>query len=63
MQQKRCFKCEKVLPLGRFYRHPRMADGRLNKCKACTRRDVRENRERRIEHYREYDRKRGFALT
>lgn len=37
---KRCFKCGNTLPLDDFYRHPRMADGRLGKCKACTKTDV-----------------------
>lgn len=36
-----------------------MADGRLNKCKVCARRDVRENREARTEHYRAYERMRA----
>ena len=42
-----CFKCGRNLPLEEFYKHPRMADGHLNKCKDCTRKDVR----------RDYDRK------
>ncbi len=56
---KRCFKCERLLPPTEFYRHPSMADRLLGKCKACTCRDVRENRAARRDHYREFDRQRS----
>lgn len=56
---KTCFKCGAVRPLTDFYRHPAMADGHLNKCKACTKRDVSEHRAKNIEHVRAYDRARG----
>lgn len=41
---KTCFKCCESKPLTEYYKHPRMADGHLNKCKACTKKDVHEHR-------------------
>lgn len=60
---KKCFKCGDKKPVTEFYRHPGMKGGVLGKCKECTRRDVRENRKKRIEYYREYDRRRGSRQT
>jgi len=55
---KKCFKCGVEKELTEFHKHPGMADGRLGKCKVCARIDVTENRNKKIEYYREFDRKR-----
>lgn len=57
--EKRCFKCLRMLPLDDFYKHAAMADGHLNKCKECTKKDVKKHRLENIERIRQYDRMRG----
>lgn len=56
---KRCFKCGDDKPLDEFYKHSRMADGHLNKCKACTKSDASNHRQENVERIRAYDRERA----
>lgn len=55
---KKCFKCGVEKELTEFYKHPRMADGTVNKCKECNKKDVIDNRFDKKEYYDHYDRNR-----
>lgn len=54
-----CRECCRELPIEEFYKHSRMEDGHLNKCKECVKSRVGKYREHNIEKIREYDRNRG----
>lgn len=56
---KTCFKCLQSKPHAEFYKHPKMKDGYLGKCKECTKQDAREHRLENIDSIRAYDRSRG----
>ncbi len=53
--QKECFKCRKTKTLNDFYLHPQMADGRLGKCKDCTRSDAAQRLSEKRNYVRQYD--------
>lgn len=59
MLSKKCFKCSEVKDISEFYKHKMMADGHLNKCKACTKSDVGKHRIENLEKVRAYDRNRA----
>jgi hypothetical protein len=56
---KRCFKCLCEKSLSDFYKHAQMGDGHLNKCKECTKADVKLHRQEQWERVRAYDRARA----
>ena len=56
---KKCFKCGEVKDLSDFYKHKGMADGHLNKCKECSRKESIDYRNKNIEAARDYDRRRA----
>lgn len=56
---KECFKCKTTKSLEDFYKHPKMPDGHVNKCKECNKNDVTANRNKNLEKVRTYDRERA----
>jgi hypothetical protein len=63
VSRKVCSVCEEAKNLSEFYRHPKTADGYLNKCKACHKHAVITNRNANLDRYRAYDRGRGNRQT
>jgi hypothetical protein len=59
MTTKNCIKCGDSKPLDDYYKHSRMSDGHLNKCKKCCRLDAIANRRKRVDYYRAYDKARA----
>lgn len=59
MRTKVCFKCGQQKGMVDFYRHSQMADGHLNKCKECTKRDVSKNYVSKRKQYSDYERERN----
>jgi hypothetical protein len=59
--EKQCFKCKVIKPLTEFYKHLKMKDGTVNKCKDCNKNDVKGNYLEHIKdpNYIEKERKRG----
>jgi hypothetical protein len=43
MKVKTCFKCKTEKAINLFYKHPKMKDGYLGKCKECAKQDVKIN--------------------
>lgn len=56
---KACFKCGESKERSEFYKHPRMADGLLGKCKECTKADVSARRVLKHAEICAYDRERS----
>lgn len=61
--KKGCFKCGQQKPVDDFYRHPQMGDGRLGKCKECTKRDVSTNYAAKRDRYSQYEHDRNKSQS
>lgn len=59
MLSKKCFKCSEVKDISEFYKHEKMADGHLNKCKSCAKSDAGKHRLENLDKVRAYDRQRA----
>lgn len=61
MSTKICFKCKVEKPIIDFYKHSKMSDGHVNKCKTCNKNDIHKNYEDNVkkEGWIEKEQKRG----
>ena len=57
--QKICIKCNLLLHLEEYYKHSKMSDGHLNKCKKCCKKEQKTTRDSNVEYYRNYDKERN----
>lgn len=69
MEMKKCFKCDELKPLDEFYKHKKMSDGHLGKCKLCTKKgvknrqdDLKQNDPEWLERERERGREKYYRL-
>ena len=54
-----CRECNVEKDLSEFYKHDRMADGHLNKCKSCVKTRVHKHRDANIEKIKAFDKARS----
>jgi hypothetical protein len=54
-----CKGCGVEKDLSEFYKHPRTADGHLNKCKVCVRERTKKYRREHLEQYAQYEKARA----
>lgn len=52
---KTCIRCKESKPYSEYYKHNKMADGHLGRCKECHKSEMRRNRGENVEYYRAYD--------
>lgn len=55
---KKCYRCSTLKEISDFYKQPANSDGYSNRCKDCTKKDVKENRKNKQDYYDNYDRNR-----
>lgn len=60
MIEKLCNRCGQAKHVSDFYKNKLTCDGYANPCKDCKRSYQQAHRAEQIDHYREYDRQRGF---